>query len=130
MDLHAPREGEAESERANWHAHLMVTTRRVEGEGFSAKKARDLDPEVRHMGGRGYVADGDAWGELWREHQNRYFRDHGLEIAVDPVALHPGPHIGPVRMRVPGSEIVERAEEIRRANEAAARDPGDRKSVV
>ena len=33
------------------------------------------------------------------------------------------PHMGPVRMRVAGSEIVERAEEIRRTNEAAARDP-------
>ena len=123
LDIHAPHQGEAESERANWHAHLLVTTRRLEGEAFAARKARDLDPEVRHAGGRAVVADGEAWGELWRDHQNRYFREHGLEIAVDPVALHPGPHIGPVRMRVAGSEIVARAERIRHANEAAARDP-------
>ena len=42
---------------------------------------------------------------------------------MDPTAAHPGQHIGPVRMRKAGSEIVERAEKIRQANEAAARDP-------
>jgi Ti-type conjugative transfer relaxase TraA len=123
LDVHAPHDGEAESERANWHAHLLVTTRRLEGEQFSPKKARDLDPEVRRSGGRAIVADGEAWGELWRDHQNRYFREHGVDLQVDPTAAHPAPHIGPIRMRVAGSEIVERAAEIRHANEAAARDP-------
>jgi Ti-type conjugative transfer relaxase TraA len=123
LDVHAPHEGEAESERANWHAHLLITTRRLEGEQFSPKKARDLDPEVRRAGGRAIVADGEAWGELWRDHQNRYFREHGIDLQVDPTAAHPTPHIGPIRMRVAGSEIVERAEQIRHANETAARDP-------
>src|SRR5271170_5365986 len=123
LDVHAPHDGEAESEQANWHAHLLITNRRLEGDRFSAKKARDLDPEVRRAGGRAIVADGEAWGELWRDHQNHYFREHGIDLQVDPTAAHPAPHIGPVRMRVAGSEIVERAEEIRHANEAAARDP-------
>jgi Ti-type conjugative transfer relaxase TraA len=123
LDLHQPHEGEAESERANWHAHLLITTRRLDGEGFSAKKARDLDPAVRNIGGRATVAEGEVWGELWRDHQNRYFHEHGLEITVDPIAPHPGPHLGPIRMRTPGAEIIDRAEEIRRANERAAHDP-------
>jgi Ti-type conjugative transfer relaxase TraA len=123
LDVHMPHDGDAESEKANWHAHLLVTTRRLEGDRFSPKKARDLDPEVRRAGGRAIVADGEAWGELWRDHQNRYFREHGIDLQVDPTAAHPAPHIGPVRMRVAGAEIVERAEEIRRANEAVARDP-------
>ena len=84
LDVHRPHEGESESERANWHAHLLITTRRLEGEGFAAKKARDLDPEVRRAGGRAVVADGEAWGELWRDHQNRYFVEHGLDIAGGP----------------------------------------------
>src|SRR5271156_2477008 len=116
-------DGEAESAKANWHAHLLITTRRLEGEQFAAKKARDLDPEVRRAGGRAIVADGEAWGELWRDHQNHYFREHGIDLQVDPTAAHPAPHIGPIRMRVAGSEIVARAEQIRRANEAAARAP-------
>ena len=42
---------------------------------------------------------------------------------MDPAATHAQEHIGPVRMRKAGSAIVERAETIRQANEAAARDP-------
>jgi Ti-type conjugative transfer relaxase TraA len=123
LDVHAPHEGESESERANWHAHLLITTRRLEGEAFAVKKARDLDPEVRRAGGRAVVADGEAWGALWRDHQNQYFQEYGLSIEVDPTAAHSGQHIGPVRMRKAGAEILERAKEIRQVNEAAARDP-------
>lgn len=112
LDVHAPHEGDSESERANWHAHLLIPTRRLEGEQFAAKKARDLDPEVSRAG-RALVADGEAWGALWREHQNRYFRERALDIQVDPTAAHAGQHLGPVRMRRAGAEIVERAERIR-----------------
>lgn len=117
-------EGAEESERANWHAHLLITTRRIEGEQFSVKKARDLDPEVRQAGGRAVVADGEAWGALWRDHQNRFFQTHGLDIRVDPTATHVGQHVGPVRMRKADTGIAERADLLRQANEAAARDPG------
>jgi hypothetical protein len=98
LDVRAPHEGDSASERANWHAHLLITTRRIEGTQFAAKKARDLDPEVRQAGGRAVVADGEVWGELWRDHQNRYFVEHGLGIRVDPAATHAQQHIGPVRM--------------------------------
>jgi Ti-type conjugative transfer relaxase TraA len=123
LDVHRPHEGESESERANWHAHLLITTRRLEGETFAAKKARDLDPEVRRAGGRAVVADGEAWGELWRDHQNRYFVEQGLGIRVDPPATHAQRHIGPVRMRKAHSAAGERAETLRQANQASARDP-------
>jgi ATP-dependent exoDNAse (exonuclease V) alpha subunit len=96
LDVHAPHNGAEESERANWHVHLLITTRRLEGERFSAKKARDLDPEVRRAGGRAVVADGEAWGALWRDHQNRYFQAHGLDCRVDPTAKHPSQHGGRV----------------------------------
>jgi len=123
LDVHAPHGAETESEWANWHAHLLITTRRLERDSFSAKKARDLDPEVRSAAGRTRVADGAAWGELWREHQDRFFREHGLEARVDAAATFSQEHVGPVRMRRAGSEIVERAENIRQANQEAARDP-------
>jgi Ti-type conjugative transfer relaxase TraA len=123
LDVHRPHEGDSDSERANWHAHLLITTRRLEGEGFAAKKARDLDPEVRRAGGRAVVADGEAWGELWRDHQNRFFIHHGIDARVDPTAAHAGEHIGPVRMRRADSAAGERAETLRQANQAAARDP-------
>src|SRR5271165_2415886 len=132
LDVHGPHkdrgEGECYSEDTggdytNWHAHLLITTRRIRGDAFSAKKARDLDPEVRRAGGRAVVSEGEVWGELWRAHQDRYFQEHGLDLRVDPTAAHPGEHIGPVRMRKVDSPAVARAEALRTANEHAARDP-------
>jgi Ti-type conjugative transfer relaxase TraA len=131
LDVHAPHKDRGEGEGAdgtggdhtNWHAHLLITTRRIEGDRLAAKKARDLDPEVRQAGTRALVTEADVWGELWRAHQDRYFAEHGLELRVDTTALHPGEHIGPVRMRKVDSPAVARAEVLRAANEAAARDP-------
>jgi len=133
LDVHAPHKERGEGEGAfaegtggdhtNWHAHLLITTRRLEGEGFAATKARDLDPEVRRAGSRAVVADGEAWGETWRAHQDRYFQEHGIGVWVDATAAHPGEHIGPVRMRKVDSPAAARAEVLRAANEAAARDP-------
>jgi hypothetical protein len=57
LDVHVQRKDRGEGEgvfadgtggdHTNWHAHLMITTRRIEGDRLAAKKARDLDPEVR-----------------------------------------------------------------------------------
>ena len=123
LDVHGPHVGDEERDTANHHAHLLVTTRRIEGDRLSAKKARDLDPEVRRMGARNAVTDGEQWGALWRDHQDRYFAEHGLELRVDATAAVPGQHVGPVRMRAPESAAVLRSEEIARENAAAARDP-------
>ncbi len=123
IDVHAPHAAEGEGERANIHAHLLVTTRRLEGSRLSARKARDLDPAVRQGAGGPLVAEAEAWGATWRDFQNRYFAAHGLEVRVDPTASVPAEHIGPVRMRAPEAAANARAEEIRRANAVAVRDP-------
>jgi Ti-type conjugative transfer relaxase TraA len=123
VDIHGPHVGDEASETANHHAHLLITTRRIEGDRLSAKKARDLDPEVKSMGGRPAVTDGETWGALWRDHQNRYFIEHGMEVRVDQVSAVPQEHVGPVRMRAPESAAVARAEAIARENAAAAREP-------
>jgi len=133
LDVHAPHKERGEGEGAwgegtggdhtNWHAHLLITTRRIEGDQLAARKARDLDPEVRKAGSRSVVTDAEAWGETWRAHQDRYFQEHGIELRVDTTAAHPGEHIGPVRMRKVDSPAVARAEALRATNEAAARDP-------
>jgi Ti-type conjugative transfer relaxase TraA len=123
LDVHTPHEGSEAGETANHHAHLLITTRRIEGDRLASKKARDLDPEVKRVGGRAAVTEGEAWGALWGDHQNRYFAAHGLEIRVDALGAVPQAHVGPVRMRAADSAAVARAEEIARENGAAARDP-------
>jgi len=123
LDIHAPHGGDLESERANWHAHLLITTRRIDGDHLSATKARDLAPDIRQARSRSFVAEGEEWGKLWREHQDRYFLAHGINVRVDATATHAQEHIGPLRMRAAESEANERAKEIARANAEAARDP-------
>ena len=96
VDIHAP-----DAEVPNPHAHFLVTTRRLTPEGFEAKKARDLDPEMVTAKGRAFVSDGARWGELWRQEQDQYFRDQGLSLRVDPIQAQPERHLGPKRHRAP-----------------------------
>jgi Ti-type conjugative transfer relaxase TraA len=116
MDIHAPHEGDK-----NWHAHLLVTTRRFSKDGmtFHTHKARDLDPEVRG----GLVVEADLWGEIWRDLQNAYFKEKGLDLRVDAIGLVPQEHLGPVRMRHHMNDALQRAELIKESNEALAKDP-------
>ena len=81
------------------------------------------NPQVRRSGHRAVVSEGEAWGELWREHQDHFFQAQGLGIRVDPLDTHAQAHIGPVRMRRVDAAAVARGAELRQANEAAARDP-------
>ena len=119
LDIHTPHKGEV-----NVHAHLLITTRRIEGDRFAKAKARDLDPEVRTMkGGQKAVTEADRWGVLWRDYQNRYFEREGLDIRVDEVGAYAQRHEGPVRLRTRPKDAETRAEATRAANEAAARNP-------
>jgi hypothetical protein len=69
VDIHKPHDGEK-----NWHAHLLITTRRFldTGLGFEIKKARDLDPQVRGGRTNTYVKSNEEinLGKMWEEVQN------------------------------------------------------------
>lgn len=124
LDVHDghPVPGAMAAERPNVHVHIMASTRRVELDHFASHKARDLDPVVRAHDGRAFVASGDRWGELWREHQERHFERHGIETIVDPVAIHPERHgYGPRRRY--GDRIEAAIHAHRERNTEAARDP-------
>ena len=123
INLHRPHRAETGEETSNYHAHLLITTRRLEGEAFSAKKARDLDPQVRSIGQRPIVAEGELWGEAWRDYQTDYFGSNGIKIAVDAVAPVPGQHLGANHFRNPDSERAKDAAARVEANAEAARDP-------
>ncbi len=66
FDIHEPHE-----EEKNWHAHVLLPTRRFTEDGLKfGEKARDLNQEIR----KGYVAEGWDIGESWKECQNRFLR--------------------------------------------------------
>lgn len=103
--IHAPEEekktkhtlDELEKSNHNWHAHILITTRRFKANGkeFEDHKARDLMPIMRN----GKVVSGDHWGKLWAHHQNAFFEHKGLSLRVDTDGVVPQKHLGPVRMR-------------------------------
>ncbi|HCJ4247055.1 TPA: Ti-type conjugative transfer relaxase TraA [Legionella pneumophila] len=63
----------------NPHAHILITTRRLEKTGFSKYKARDLNPAFA----KGFIIEKDYWGEQWRDMQNEYFIEKNLDLTVD-----------------------------------------------
>ena len=108
----------------NPHAHLLITTRRIEGDRLASHKARDLDPIVRRgVKGRAFVPEAQMFGKAWADHQDRYFRQQGLPIRVDPIAVVPGRHIGPVRHRKPDDKNAAHDAALRKANAALIQDP-------
>ncbi|HAT1724758.1 TPA: Ti-type conjugative transfer relaxase TraA [Legionella pneumophila] len=76
----------------NPHAHILITTRRLENNRFSKYKARDLNPVFA----KGFVVEQDYWGEQWREMQNEFFIENNLDLQVDANHLiserHRGKH--------------------------------------
>jgi Ti-type conjugative transfer relaxase TraA len=78
----------------NHHAHLLVTTRKVNRNGFSAK-ARDLNPGFATNQKRRFVCDQDAISDRWADAQNAYFSELGLALQVDPKRQVRGIHVGP-----------------------------------
>tara|TARA_R110002050_G_scaffold44475_2_gene105940 strand:- start:1795 stop:6495 length:4701 start_codon:yes stop_codon:yes gene_type:complete len=117
IDIHAPH-GEKEN---NWHAHILVTTRRFSdcGTKLNRLKARDLNGTFY----KGKVMEGDLWGEISRDLQNKMFEEKGMPNRVDPLGIIPQEHLGPVRMRNIENDALQRAEIIKEANEEASKDP-------
>ncbi len=82
----------------NPHVHLLVSTRRFTASGWG-NKAREIAPEVRSKKGLAFVA-GDERGELveaWETFQNAWFREHGIDLRVDPKLAVRDTHVGVAR---------------------------------
>lgn len=113
VDIHKPHDGEK-----NWHAHLLVATRRFTEDGKSfGLKARDLNPEFKNSGKSSFIVPEDSQLQHdVRDVINDYFKELGLENRVDAISLNPGEHIGPVRMRSVFNAAEERNKERRVAD--------------
>ncbi|MEI6187464.1 MAG: AAA family ATPase [Alphaproteobacteria bacterium] len=113
VDIHQPHDGEK-----NWHAHLLITTRRFTADGkYLGKKSRDLNPEFK----TGKYGNFIIPEEILLQHNTRdvindYFKELGLDNRVDTIGVIPQEHIGPVRMRSALNAAVGRNEERKIAN--------------
>ena len=119
FDVHGPHHDEDK----NWHAHMLVTTRRFAENGltFCKHKARDLDGIIKN----GLVIEIDRWGEYWRDLQNEYFAEKGLSLRVDEIGIVAQEHLGPKRMRKLMSLVVGRNELNKEANARISVEPDE-----
>ena len=98
--IHAPGK---QGDQRNHHAHLLMTTRRLEADGFTAK-TRELDDRKR---GRGEVK---RWRERWAELTNAALERAGRPERVDHRSLEAqGIERAPTTHRGPGATAHERA---------------------
>ncbi len=72
--IHAP---DKKSDDRNHHAHIMVTMRTLDGDGFAAKK----DPAMNRREQLG------EWREQWAHLANRHLERHGHEARIDHRSL-------------------------------------------
>jgi Ti-type conjugative transfer relaxase TraA len=107
----------------NPHAHIYVTTRRLEKDGLSRHKARDLNPSFF----KGRVLEDERWGQQWREAQNEYFIENNIDIAVDLNHLVSEKHEGKSR-HSDDNYLKEENKIIRDAREDIAR--GDVENLI
>lgn len=105
----------------NWHAHVLLTTRRFKENGleFEDGKARDMVPRIN----KGRVVAGPDWGKLWAEHQNQFFQEKGLDLRVDTNGIVPQEHLGPYRMRGRAFDMFEEHHYRLEANRVESKDP-------
>ena len=71
VDAHLHDDKGSYKSKENQHAHIMLTTRRLEPEGFT-KKTRELDEKKS-----GEVV---YWREQWAKTANEHLREYGIEI--------------------------------------------------
>lgn len=125
IKLH-PETGEIEDLEHNWHAHVLLTTRRFKDNGVELedKKARDLMPVIRRdQHGNIKVASGPDNGKLWGDHQNRFFESKGMDLRVDPTGVISQIHLGPLRMRGRAFALEEENQMRSSLNRIESRDP-------
>lgn len=116
LNLHAPGRGE---ENRNFHAHIMLPMRRLEGDGFG-KKAREWNS----------VGMLESWRKSWADMANEALSKAGHEARIDHrsneargLSEVPGQHHGPavsgILRRGEESEVAQRQAAERAARESA-----------
>ncbi|MDE2240686.1 MAG: MobA/MobL family protein, partial [Rhodospirillales bacterium] len=113
-------------EENNPHAHLLISTRTLAGNGFG-KKARAMNPEFASKGNQHFISEAENWDTRWAAFQKAYFERLGIVADIRERRTVPEEHYTRGQL-LSGQVIADRAE-IARANAAAEqaklRDPDE-----
>ena len=115
--IHAPHTGSGSDER-NYHAHILMSTRRLTPEGFN-DKSRELDQK--------YSGEVPYWRERFAEICNQHLERAGYAARVDhrsykdqdkdlEATLHEGPAVTKLRRQGVETEISRSNDEIKQRN--------------
>jgi len=121
---YAIHEPDTEGDNRNYHAHILMTTRRIDEQGFGAK-TRELD-EIGGENPRGKLEVNNI-RQTWEEHANKSLERSGKDERIDSRSLkdqgvdrEPTVHIGPsgnaLDRRDEFSERAELNKQIRESN--------------
>jgi Ti-type conjugative transfer relaxase TraA len=113
-------------EENNPHAHLLISTRALEGAGFG-KKARAMNPDFVSKGARHFIGEAENWDNRWAEFQKEYFDRLGITADIRERRAVPEEHY--TRGQLLNDQVIADRAEIARANAAAEqaklRDPDE-----
>ena len=76
----------------NPHAHIMITTRSINGLELSNKKIRNILPKVFKNKGLAF-SKVDEVSKKYAYYQNKFFKENNLDLAVDQTKIHAGVHM-------------------------------------
>lgn len=119
--IHAPHKDKGGEINDNYHAHLLCTTREVDGQGLGAKC-------LREQAGQKRGADLELERSTWADLQNSHLAKHGHAERVDHRSLeaqgidreptrHKGPAVTEMERRGIQTEVSQRLEAARLAGE-------------
>jgi Ti-type conjugative transfer relaxase TraA len=113
-------------EENNPHAHLLISTRTLEGVGFG-KKARAMNPDFASKGANHFISEAENWDTRWAEFQKQYFGRLGITADIRERRAVPEEHY--TRGQLLNDQVIADRAEIARANAAAEqarlRDPDE-----
>lgn len=78
----------------NTHAHLLVTTRRVDGLEVGKKIRGALAEFANKDGGTGVISPDGRWPDRWAAIQEDVARAAGVDLRIAPKSAIPEPHLG------------------------------------
>lgn len=77
----------------NRHAHLFFPRRELENDQIGGPAIRDMFARPLQVADNNAVTvEGNRWPDFYRQQQQKYFAELGIELIVDPIAPFPGRH--------------------------------------